>query len=180
MNEPKINPRAAWPFPTGEAPPLPIADAAIFRRIIDWNVAAGNTDKGFNVRQSALYAGLQCEELAEKLKAIGFGGDVIRQLEDLGHELKQGVWDQIVARGNLKDMLDGDMDLIVVSIGAAMSQGADAIGAMEAVIRSNDSKRFPDGKLHKDTNGKILKGPDYRPVDLTPYVYQQALKVNDR
>jgi hypothetical protein len=41
---------------------------AFTQRVIDWNLAAGNTADQFNVRQTALYIGLQIEELAHELR----------------------------------------------------------------------------------------------------------------
>lgn len=134
--------------------------------ITDFNKAAGNTTDRFNVRQSALYLGLQCEELAEKLDAIGIDSSA---LSTLGTKLKRGSFDIAVRHGSRKEMLDADMDLVVVSIGAALSQGADVAGAMAEVIRSNESKKV-NGELHKDVNGKIVKGPNYSAPDLAPFL----------
>ena len=136
--------------------------------IIKFNTDAGNTTDHFNVRQSALYLGLQCEELAEKLHAVGMHG-IASSLDDVSGKLKKGLYDSAVNHANRKEMLDADMDLIVVSVGAAISQGADPIGALAEVIRSNDSKRT-DGKLVKDIHGKIIKGPDFSEPNLTPFM----------
>lgn len=164
-----------WPWPVG-TPPMPEeidVTAAYTTDIIGvvttWNQDAGNTTDHFNVRQTALYIGLQCEELAEKLGACGLcdTGDL---LDILGRELKRGMWDKAVSRANRKDLLDADADLMVVTIGSAISQGADFKGAMDEVLRSNDSKRDLEGNLNKDANGKIVKGPHYSPPDLTPYI----------
>lgn len=141
-------------------------------QVIAWNKDAGNTAGEVNVRQSAMYLGLQCEELAEKLLAVG-RVEISGILDKLGMEFKRGQHDYFVELGlatpeGRKELLDADMDLIVVSIGAAMSQGANVHGAMAEVIRSNDSKRT-DGKLLKDTNGKIVKPAHYSPANLAPY-----------
>lgn len=142
-------------------------------RIIRWNKDAGNTTDEVNVRQSALYLGLQCEELAEKVDAISI--HISSELFSISNDLKKGLFDSVISIGmEYKDtrhaMLDADIDLIVVSVGAAMSQGADVIGALLDVLGSNDSKRFEDGELHKDTNGKIIKGPNYTEPDLGKFL----------
>lgn len=144
-------------------------DTDFVGRVIGWNVLANNTTDQFNVRQTALYTGLQCEELAEKLQAVGLYG-IAADLDRVGMELKQGVWDTTVAKGNRDEMLDADCDIMVVTIGSAMSQGADVKGAMNAVIITNETKVFPDGTLHKDANGKIAKPEGWRPCNLAPFV----------
>jgi predicted HAD superfamily Cof-like phosphohydrolase len=149
------------------------ATMSAIQTVIDWNKDAGNTHDSVNARQSAMYLGLQCEELAEKLQVVGLLGSS-RSLSMLATNLKSGEYDPAVERtlatdAGRKEMLDGDMDLMVVSIGAAMSQGADVIGAFNEVLRSNDSKRT-DGKLLKDANGKIIKPNHYSPANLEPFI----------
>lgn len=144
-------------------------DIDFVRRIIDWNKLAGNTTEHFNVRQTALYTGMQCEELAEKLHACGLYGTAA-ELDRVGKELKQGTWDCAVRDCNRKEALDADADILVVTVGSAMSQGADFHGTMNAVLGANEAKKFPDGMLHKDANGKIVKPEGWKPADLTPYL----------
>jgi len=141
--------------------------------IINWNVDAGNTAFEVNVRQSAMYVGLQCEELAEKLKVLD-RVEIAEILDNLGMQFKQGKHDFFVGKAlstleGRKEMLDADLDLIVVSTGAGMSQGADVENGLEEVIRSNDSKRT-DGKILKDANGKIIKPDHYSPANLEPFI----------
>ena len=143
----------------------------LIHEIIQWNEDAGNTSDKFNKRQSALYVGLQCEELAEKLKVLGLTVQAY-QLDEIGGKFKAGKFDHHFHAVHCKEMLDADMDLIVVSVGAAMSQGANVEGAMAEVLRSNDSKRDSAGRLNKDDNGKIIKDPGYSPADLEPYLLQ--------
>jgi len=132
--------------------------------------AADCTTDEFNVRQTALYVGLQCEELAEKLEAIfgGISGPVIL-LGILSNNFKSGMFDGVVFEANRKELLDADIDLMWVTIGSVLSQGADIHGAIAEVNRSNASKMV-DGKLLKDANGKVTKGPHFSPPDLTPFV----------
>jgi predicted HAD superfamily Cof-like phosphohydrolase len=144
-------------------------EADIIGVITKWNKDAGNSTDHFNGRQTALYTGLQCEELAEKLTAMGLHG-IAGHLSQVGDELKQGVWDMTIRDADRQEMLDADADLMVVTIGSAASQGADFKGAMAEVIRANESKRFADGMLHKDENGKIKKPPRFKAPDLTPFV----------
>lgn len=142
--------------------------------IIAFNIAAGNTTNTFNVRQSALYTGLQVEELAEKLRAVGLKM-IAADLEVLAIDLRNGAFDCTIEKAmqdpaNRVAMLDADCDLVVVSVGAAISQGADFAGAIREVCESNDSKRNAAGELERDATGKIVKGPSYREPDLRPFI----------
>lgn len=150
-------------------------------KIIAWNVDAGNTANELNVRQSAAYVGMQCEELAEKLLVLG-RVEISGILDQLGMQFKRGQHDYFVQlaledKELRKELLDADLDLIVVSTGAGMSQGADVQAALEEVIRSNDSKRT-DGKILKDANGKIIKPAHYSPADLEPHISSKTELLN--
>jgi predicted HAD superfamily Cof-like phosphohydrolase len=62
----------------------------------------------------------------------------------------------------LKEMCD----LRYVLDGTAVAFGLPFEEAYRATHASNMSKRFPDGTFHTDPKGKVLKGPNYRPVDM--------------
>jgi predicted HAD superfamily Cof-like phosphohydrolase len=131
--------------------------------------AADCTTDEFNVRQTALYIGLQLEEMAEKLAALFPGDDLAFEMQVASSELKRGDCDWAVSSANRKELLDADIDLMWVTIGSVLSQGADIHGAIAEVNRSNASKMV-DGKLQKDANGKVTKGPSFSSPDLTPFV----------
>lgn len=134
-----------------------------------WNLDAGRTEGVFNPRQTAFYTGMQCEELAEKLVACGLD-HYAELLEFWGKQFKTGELDAYVTSANRKKLLDADADIVVVTAGSAQGQGAEFHGAVDAVLAANEAKRFPDGKLHKDANGKILKPEGWKEPDLTPYL----------
>lgn len=139
--------------------------------------AAEQTTDKFNVRQTALYIGLQLEEMAEKLEAIfGSAGtlnhdvmDIVDNICDLSYDLKNAYFDGDVASANRESLLDADIDQMWVTIGSVLSQGADIDGAIAEVTRSNMSKMV-DGKMQKDPNGKVAKPKTFSPPDLTPFV----------
>jgi predicted HAD superfamily Cof-like phosphohydrolase len=132
--------------------------------------AADCTTDEFNVRQTALYIGLQLEEMAEKIGSIlGDGDRLVIQLDTDSLDFKSGVYDKKVSLACRKELLDADIDLMWVTIGSVLSQGADIHGAIAEVNRSNASKMV-DGKLQKDANGKVTKGPSFSSPDLTPFV----------
>ena len=66
-------------------------------------------------------------------------------------------------------MLDDIVDEIVTRVGIAHNMGFDIIGALNEVNRSNFSK-FEDGKPVFDENGKITKGKNYTPPQLSEFV----------
>ena len=129
---------------------------------------AGCTTDRFNVRQTALYIGLQCEELGEKLEACRLGL-LAERLYAIGREFKEGEHDDRVNDADRADMLDADVDLAWVTVGAALSSGADVLGAMREVARANLDK-FPGGVVTKDANGKVVKPEGWRAPDITPFV----------
>lgn len=131
--------------------------------------AAGCTTDEFNVRQTALYIGLQLEEMAEKLEGVFFSDSLTPQMRYMSDEFKSGKYDSYVECSDRLWMLDADIDLAWVTVGAALSSGADVLGAMKEVARSNFSKMV-DGKMVKDANGKVIKGPDFSPPYLAPFI----------
>ena len=69
------------------------------------------------------------------------------------------------------DQLDALIDILVVTIGAIHSMGADAEGAWREVRRSNLAKINPDtGKVNKREDGKVLKPEGWTPPNLKPYL----------
>lgn len=105
--------------------------------------AGDQTTDRYNQEQLALYVNLIKEELQE--------------FEDAGD--------------NRVEQLDALIDILVVTVGAIHSAGFDGEGAWNEVMRSNFTKINPlTGKVNKREDGKILKGPDYSPPNLEPFV----------
>jgi predicted HAD superfamily Cof-like phosphohydrolase len=85
------------------------------------------------------------------------------ELEELKEALKEG---------DIVETLDALVDLQYVLDGAFLSFGLHHLKgpAFEEVQRSNMSKLGKDGKpIVRESDGKILKGPDYTPPDLTQF-----------
>jgi predicted HAD superfamily Cof-like phosphohydrolase len=69
------------------------------------------------------------------------------------------------------EQLDALIDILVVTIGAIHSMGADAEGAWKEVMRTNFAKVDHDtGKVRKREDGKVLKPVGWTPPDLKPFV----------
>lgn len=80
-------------------------------------------------------------------------------------------FNELVASDNIVDDLDALVDILVVTIGAIHSLGADAEGAWQEVMRSNLAKIDPDtGLVRKRDDGKILKPLGWTPPNLEPFV----------
>jgi predicted HAD superfamily Cof-like phosphohydrolase len=69
------------------------------------------------------------------------------------------------------EQLDALVDILVVTIGAIHSMGADAEGAWEEVMSTNAAKIDLDtGKVRKREDGKVLKPANWVPPNLAPFV----------
>lgn len=69
------------------------------------------------------------------------------------------------------DTLDALIDILVVTIGAIHSMGADGEGAWIEVMRSNFAKIDHDtGKVLKREDGKVLKPEGWKPPELARYL----------
>jgi len=98
-----------------------------------------------NISQYEMYYGLIKEEVAELMQAKS-AGDRVEQLDAL-------------------------IDILVVTIGAIHSMGADGEGAWKEVMRTNFAKIDPStGKVRKRSDGKVLKPEGWTPPGLTQFI----------
>jgi predicted HAD superfamily Cof-like phosphohydrolase len=65
-------------------------------------------------------------------------------------------------------------DLVYVAYGTAVSLGIDLDEALRRVHASNMSKLGPNGEVLRRSDGKILKGPNYREPDMTGVAARKA------
>ena len=71
--------------------------------------------------------------------------------------------------------LDALIDILVVTIGAIHSMGADAEGAWKEVMRTNFAKIDRDtGKVRKREDGKVLKPVGWTPPSLKPFLKKSS------
>jgi predicted HAD superfamily Cof-like phosphohydrolase len=69
------------------------------------------------------------------------------------------------------EQLDALIDILVVTIGAIHSMGADAEGAWKEVMRTNFAKVDSEtGKVRKREDGKVLKPVGWNSPVLLPYL----------
>jgi predicted HAD superfamily Cof-like phosphohydrolase len=81
---------------------------------------------------------------------------------------------ELIAAENKSDMLeqlDALIDILVVTIGAIHSMGADGEGAWKEVMKTNFDKIDSDtGKVRKREDGKVLKPVGWTPPNLKPFL----------
>lgn len=108
--------------------------------------ACGQTVSGWNETQFNLYTSLIQEEV-EELWAANAAADPVACLDAL-------------------------IDIMVVTIGAMHSLGADAEGAWSEVMRTNLAKIDPEtgAVRRRASDGKILKPEGWQPPVLDPYL----------
>ena len=69
------------------------------------------------------------------------------------------------------ETLDALVDIIVVTIGALHSMGADVEGAWKEVMSTNFAKIDKEtGKVRKREDGKVLKPVGWEPPNLKPFL----------
>jgi predicted HAD superfamily Cof-like phosphohydrolase len=69
------------------------------------------------------------------------------------------------------EMLDAMIDILVVTIGAIHSMGADAEGAWKEVMSTNFNKiDKQSGRVRKREDGKVLKPQGWVAPNLAPFV----------
>ena len=73
------------------------------------------------------------------------------------------------------ETVDALVDILVVTIGALHSMGADAEGAWKEVMRTNFAKIDKEtGKVRKREDGKVLKPLGWTPPDLKAFVTKET------
>ena len=79
---------------------------------------------------------------------------------------------EAVEQNDRVEQLDALIDILVVTIGAIHSMGADAEGAWREVMRTNQAKIDPaTGLVRRREDGKILKPEGWQPPNIKPYVH---------
>lgn len=120
------------------------------------------------------------EEVAEMLEALAPAGSTFPAKEQLhfSHDVMNYVQRQMktkhidldLTQVNRVNLLDALCDQVVTAIGVAHMFGMDIESALLEVGDSNNSKFDSNGNPIFDAQNKIIKGPNYRKPNLTPYV----------
>lgn len=84
-------------------------------------------------------------------------------------------FNELVASSTKSDDLDALIDILVVTIGAINSLGADAEGAWNEVMATNMAKiDQTTGLVRRREDGKVLKPDGWQPPNLEPFIYKEA------
>lgn len=79
-----------------------------------------------------------------------------------------------LAVGDQLETVDALIDILVVTIGALHSMGADAEGAWKEVMATNFAKIAANGKVRKREDGKVLKPQGWEPPNLKPFLKKKG------
>lgn len=121
---------------------------SVFKDQEKFMLACDQTVDNFNKDQFTMYVKLIAEESQELIDAIMAGDKV--------------------------ETLDALTDILVVTIGAIHSMGANGEGAWQEVMRTNFAKIDPEtGKVRKRDDGKVLKPEGWKPPDLASFVLKK-------
>lgn len=67
--------------------------------------------------------------------------------------------------GNIIDQLDANLDALYFILGNFVEMGIDPTPFLPIVHHANMSKIWPDGKVHKDKDGKTIKPEGWEPPE---------------
>jgi len=124
----------------------------------------GYKDPTIENRKRVLLRGkLMFEELLEVFDELGL-------FIAPNNEGKLEVWSKINFKSDKIKVAKELADLLYVTYGSADTMNIPMDLVFAEVHRSNMSKLGPDGKPIYREDGKILKGPSYKPVDLSHLV----------
>ena len=106
-----------------------------------------------------------CDQTVDEpnLKQYGL---YVKLIEEETKELAEAI-----ASNDPVEQLDALVDILVVTIGAIHSMGADAEGAWKEVMRTNFAKIDREtGKVRNREDGKVLKPVGWTAPNLAPFV----------
>lgn len=127
----------------------PFRDQEKFMQACDQSVDTADYD------QFKMYLSLIKEEYEELLVAQGINLTTMEQ----------------VSPADPVEVLDALIDILVVTIGAIHSMGANGEGAWKEVMKTNFAKIDKEtGKVRKREDGKVLKPIGWTPPNLEPFL----------
>jgi predicted HAD superfamily Cof-like phosphohydrolase len=101
-------------------------------------------------------------------------GEFNRDQYQLYCNLIKEEFNELVESSTKVDDLDALIDILVVTIGAINSLGANGESAWKEVMTTNFAKIDPvTGKVRKREDGKVLKPDGWTPPDLAPFIYKE-------
>ena len=119
------------------------------------------------------------KKVAEFMNKFGQDGETTPSwsgVSELRYDLIKEEVDELREALDARDLVgvaDALTDILYVTYGAGHSFGIDLNKCFEEVQSSNMSKLGEDGKPIYREDGKVLKGPNYFPPNLTKVIYNE-------
>ena len=137
--------------------------------ITEWFKKAKPEPTVQNIIQQTAY---HFEEVAEMCEALGNQktADALIEYKEKLLSLTAAECELLWKRADKIALLDSLCDQVVTATGVAQYAGMNFDGALTEVNKSNWSKFDVNGNPIINTDGKILKGPDYFKPELTQFV----------
>ena len=125
------------------------------------------------VKDASVQIGCHYEEVAEMASAL-WDDEIQESAENTAYDYKDADdyftdFLEYLTESQRIQILDAICDQIVTAVGAAYMMGMDIEGALAEVNRSNWSK-FEGGVPVFNEQGKIAKGAEYTPPELSDYI----------
>ena len=109
-----------------------------------------------------------CDQTTDAFNADQFNM-YLRLIEEEAKELAEAI-----EANDPVETLDALLDIVVVTIGAMHSMGADADGGWKEVMRTNFEKIDKEtGKVRKREDGKVLKPIGWTAPNLKPFLTKE-------
>jgi predicted HAD superfamily Cof-like phosphohydrolase len=110
-----------------------------------------------------------CDQSVDNFNADQFNM-YLKLIEEEADELAEAI-----TKHDQVETVDALIDILVVTIGALHSMGADAEGAWKEVMATNFAKIEANGKVRKREDGKVLKPQGWEPPNLKPFLKKRCL-----
>ena len=91
----------------------------------------------------------------------------LRLIDEERDELWKAIGEYLIGEGGRKEIYKELGDLLYVVLGFAVTFGIPLDVVFDRIHKSNMSKVGDDGKPIYREDGKVIKGPNYRPPDLS-------------
>lgn len=137
---------------------------SVLEKIVQWQLDTGS-DVAPDSDMAAKHIGFVLEECGEAIDAVTHGVSIIKT--DAFFWKARGSDGALYTSLEFEALADAFADMAIYAIAGLMRCGYDPIKTLEAVQKSNDSKRMPDGSFLRNEHGKIIKPAHYKAPDFS-------------
>lgn len=139
-----------------------------FNKVFNFPIATIPTIPTFKLRQFRALGIL--EEYEEMLLSIDYYSATVCKAVEMLKRALEAVPHNLGENAKLEYIADATCDIDYFIKGLDLECGIDSDAVMQAVHNSNMAKVWPDGTIHRNKIGKILKPDGWTPPDLKPIV----------